>query len=377
MKKIAIFGGSFNPVHIEHHNIVSAAKSALSLDEAYIIPSAVTPNKGGRMVAEENDRLNMCRLAFENDEGVAVSDYEIAKGGVSYTYLTCRAFRDKFPDDEIYFILGADMLDNFREWKRPGEILKCVKIAVCARESEEGLKEILRAFETRFGIEAEKIDYVGAKVGSTRIRTLAALGENIDGYVDRKVANYIRKRAIYLQPGLLGVKKLLKPERWRHTVRVAIMAAENCSRLGIPEKKAITAAALHDCAKYLAPDSALLDGFVCPEGVPAPVVHQFSGEFVARNTFGITDEEVLGAIKYHTSGKENMSPLEKLLFLCDMLEEGRNFDGVEKLRKIFSRSIDDCLYASLEHQLNYLSATGEPIYPLTRRAYDYLKENKK
>ena len=374
--KIAIFGGSFNPVHREHVNIVKAAKAVLSLDKVIIMPSNITPKKSGKITASVEDRLKMCHLAFDSIEGVMVSDYEIRQGGISYSYLTCRALKERYPKDELFFILGADMLESFPHWKHPEEILKCVKLAVCARENTEGLENAIKSFKTTFGYEIVEFGYVGAMVSSTKIRTLAAFGESIDEYVDESTANYINKNAIYRLKNLQSVKNYLKAERWAHTVRVAIMMAQNCSRLVISEERAITAAALHDCAKYLELNSPELEGFTCPEGVPFPVIHQYAGAYVAQHTFLVTDEEILDAIRYHTSGKENMSPLGKLLFLCDMLEEGRDFEGVNELRKIFARSMDEALYASLERQIEYLKERHKPIYPLSLKAYEYLKENR-
>lgn len=372
--KTALFGGSFNPVHNEHVNIVKAAIAALGFDRVIVIPSHITPAKIGKMTVSDSDRLNMCRLAFGGIDKVEVSAFEQERGGISYTYLTCRAFREKYPADSLYFILGADMLENFPCWKYPDEILKCVTIAVCARESGEGLNGALNAFSKRFGAgKAVVFNYTGAKVSSTRVRVLAALGESTGEYVSEKTANYIEERSLYSIEGISKVKEHLTADRWKHTLKVAFTAAENCARAGVDEKTAITAAALHDCAKYLSSDCDELSGFICPQDVPASVIHQYAGAYVAKRVFGITDEDILGAIKYHTSGKENMSALEKLIFLSDMLEEDRNFDGIEKLREEFSRSIDGALYAALEHQLNYLKSAGKPVYPLTQRAFEYLQ----
>ncbi len=373
--KIAIFGGAFNPVHNEHVNIVSAAKEALGLDKVIVMPSCIYPDKNGVLTARAKDRLKMCRLAFANAEGVEVSDYEIKRGGISYSYLTCRHFKKLYPDDELYFIIGGDRLKDFSSWREPEEILKCVTLAACARENADELKEELKKFTGRYKGDVVSFGYVGKAVNSTKIRTLAALGEDISAYVPNAVKSHIYGRQIYYLPELEGVKKLLTPERWRHTVGVAVTAAENCRRLRVFEIDAITAAALHDCAKYLGSASPELKGFKCPPNVPPPVVHQFSGAYVAEHTFGVKDAAVLNAIRYHTSGRENMSNLEKLIFLADILEEGRDFDGVEKLRKLFKCDVDKCLIATLESQLKYVEAGGGSVYPLSRRALDYLKEN--
>lgn len=373
--KIAIFGGAFNPVHNEHINIVIAAKNALGLDKVIVMPSFISPDKSGVMTARAKDRLKMCRLAFENIQGVEVSDYEVKRGGISYSYLTCRRFRKLYKDDELYFIIGADRLKDFHAWREPEEILKCVTLAVCARENADVLKDGLKKFTSRFKSDIVSFGYVGKAVSSTKIRALAALGEDISVYVPNGVKSHICGGQLYYLPELEGVKKLLTPERWRHTVGVAVCAAENCRRLRIFEIDAITAAALHDCAKFLGSAAPELNGFKCPPNVPPTVIHQYGGAYVAEHTFGVKDEGVLNAIRYHTSGRENMSNLEKLIFLADILEEGRDFDGVNNLRNLFKRDIDKCLIAALEGQLTHLQNSGGTVYPLTRRALGYLKEN--
>ena len=373
--KTAIYGGAFNPVHNEHISIVRAAKESLGLDRIIVIPTFISPHKKGVICARARDRLQMCRLAFKDIEGVEVSDYEIKRGGVSYSYLTCRHFKKLYPDDELYFIIGADMLESFHLWREPEEILKCVTLAVCAREDKDKLKKDIKDFNNAFKREIVEIDYVGAAVSSTKIRARAALEEDISKFVPNSVKQHILRGQLYALPQISGVKKLLTEERWQHTVRVAEMAASRCISLGIYEEDALIAAALHDCAKYLGRDAKELKGFEFPPSVPPPVLHQYSGAFVAEHTFGIKDKNILNAIAYHTSGRENMSELEKLIFLSDLLEEGRDFEGVENLRKLFNKDINLCLFSALKHQLNYLESTGKPVYPLTRRAYEYMKEN--
>ncbi len=373
--KTAIYGGSFNPVHNEHINIVRAAIESLGLDRVIVIPTFISPHKKGTLFIRARDRLEMCRLAFKDIEGVEVSDYEIKRGGVSYSYLTCRHFKKLYPEDELYFIIGADMLESFHLWREPEEILKCVTLAVCAREDREKLKKDIKDFASRFRREIVEVNYVGAAVSSTKIRTRAALSEDISKFVPSCVKRHISGGQLYALSRISDVKKLLTESRWQHTVRVAEMAASRCGALGIFEEDALIAAGLHDCAKYLGKDADELKGFEFPENVPPPVLHQYSGAYVAQHTFGIKDTAILNAIRYHSSGRENMSPLEKLIYLSDLLEEGRHFEGVEALRKLFYKDIDLCLLTALEHQLNYLKSTGKPVYPLTRRAYEYMKEN--
>ena len=117
--KIALYGGAFNPVHNEHVNIVRAAAEELGLDKVIVIPSAVSPHKRMSLVARGKDRLEACRLAFAGLSFAEVSDYELKRGGISYSYITCRHFKKLYPCDELYFIMGADMLRTFHLWREP------------------------------------------------------------------------------------------------------------------------------------------------------------------------------------------------------------------------------------------------------------------
>ena len=103
-------------------------------------------------------------------------------------------------------------------------------------------------------------------------------------------------------------------------------------------------------------------------------MHQFTGAYAAENTFGIKNRDILNAIKYHTTGRENMSDLEKLIFLADLLEAARDFPGIGALRNLFERDLNGCLAAALEHQINYLKSSGAQICRLTERAREYMKE---
>lgn len=369
-------GGAFNPVHREHVHVAQAAIEELKLDKLIIMPTAVSPHKGGKLDADFWQRFEMCRLAFKDLPQAEVSNYELTRGGVSYTYLTCEYFSALYEGSKRYFIMGEDMLESFPSWKNPAQIVKYFTLAACARSGGEDFGSCVEQVENLFSVKVAKIPYVGEKVSSTHIRTLAALGEDFGGYVNADVCQYIKDRGIYRLEYADRVRSMLKPERWAHTVRVAALCAENASRAGLDERQAITMALLHDCAKYLPADSPLLYGFTPPD-VPAPVLHQYTGAYVAEHVFGVTDGRILDAIRYHTTGRENMTDAEKLLFLADMLEEGRTFEGVDELREAFKRDMDECLYLCLGHQIKYLKSQKMPIDGLTERAYNYIGKGRK
>lgn len=383
MKRIAVFGGSFDPVHNEHVSLVKAAIEGLGLDKLYVMPAFAPPHKPGKNLSPDADRLEMCRLAFEDLPQAEVSDYEIARGGTSYTYLTCAHFKEKYPNAEIFWLVGTDMLRDFPTWKYPEKILDCATLAVCARNEKGGwLQNEQESFYQKFGRNFAVIGYNGADVSSTKIRVLAGAGMDLTSFLPEKIAAYIQKKGLYEISGANTALALEKPERAAHSLRVAELAASRAVSLKISEKKAIAAALFHDCAKNLSPNAPYLNGFVLHDewgNIPEPVLHQYTGAYVAETHFGVADGDILNAIRYHTSARPNMSELEKLIFLADMLESARHYRGVDELRTLFwdKEGLDKCLAEALYQTLLFLKEKGGEIYPLTRAAYEFYKDKRK
>lgn len=377
--RIAIFGGSFDPVHKEHIHFVRAAIDCLRLDKVLVMPAHTPPHKPYRVLAPDTDRLEMCRLAFSCLPQVEISDYEILQGGTSFTYLTCRHFRERYPSAELFFLLGTDMLRDFPSWRNPQSIVEDVTIAVCGRNDEvDWWEKEQRIFEEKFGKTFVRVDYNGADVSSTKIRVLAGAGMRLTDFLEEKTAAYIEEKGLYKIENADRALALEKPERRAHSIRVANLAAARALQLKIPERKAIAAALFHDCAKSLHPDSPYLEDFTPPDmwgEVPRSVWHQFAGAYVAERVFGVTDEDVLNAVRYHTSARENMSDLEKLIFLADMLEEERDYDCVNILRGLFwaNDGLDTCLERALLETLLFLKVKQADVYALTEKAYEYYK----
>jgi nicotinate-nucleotide adenylyltransferase len=376
--RIGIFGGSFDPVHNEHLRLGERAIESLRLDRLIVMPVSAPPHKKGKELSPDNDRLNACKIAFAHLPKAQVSDYEIKNGGVSYTYLTCRHFKTLYQDAELFWLVGTDMLRDFPTWKNTESILNDVTLAVCARDEQDGWLEKERAtFHEKFGKEFALVPYNGKPVSSTKIRVLAGAGEDISALVPQGVAEYIKTRSLYAVAGADKALALEKPTRKAHTLRVGEVAAKKAVEMGISERKAIAAALFHDCGKNVALDSPLLRGFRLQEAwgeVPPSVVHQFTGAYLAEHVFGVKDEEILNAVRYHTSGRAGMSELEKLIFLADMVEDERAYEGVETIRELFwqkkgAGALDECLRCALKETIEYLKNKGDSVYPLTIEAY--------
>ena len=199
--RIGIFGGTFDPPHAGHKKYADEVRSKLSLDRLIVIPTAVPPHKMREDASSAQDRLNMLRLLFSDDSGVQVSDMEITRGGKSYTYETVTLLREQYPDDELIFILGSDMLLSFHLWRNPDIILE--KVRICAVTRSDGLdEEKLAAYTNEYFPDKKDrfiiCDFDPIELSSTEIRRRVKSGEPIAGLVAPQVADYIKEKELYL-----------------------------------------------------------------------------------------------------------------------------------------------------------------------------------
>ncbi len=371
--KIAVFGGTFDPPHTEHANLLAAANSELAPDWIYVVPAGIPPHKT-RKVSPAPLRLNMTELFISGQKNAQVYDGELLREGKSYTVLTLRELKKQNPDAQLLLLMGADMLKDFPNWKNPQEILSLAHVCVCLRGEEmKNAKKAKAFFKKRFSAECTVLSYHGREVSSTAIRCKAAIGLDYEKDTLPQVGTYLRQQGLYLQPWTDRVTTALSPKRKEHTLGVMLTALSAAKRLGVHEDSAFTAAALHDVAK------AYPDAFsdVIPSKVPGPVKHQYAGAELAKREMGITDNDVLNAIRYHTSARAGMSNLEKLIYVADMIEPGRNYPCVKKLRKLFDKNFEQCFLACLKHTVKHLKKQKKEVYPLTEDALRYYRKRRR
>lgn len=363
-------GGTFNPVHTEHVMIAKSAAEELALDKLIVMSTFISPHKTAQAV-EPRHRLQMLKLAFKDCDKIEVSDYEIEKQGKSYTYLTVEHFKEK-ENCKLFFIVGGDMLVNFKTWRYPERILKACDLAVFSRdEFFADFQKEREYFIKTFGKDFYKLSYAGKDVSSTKIRTYSEFNLSLNGLVPKDVEDYIKENRLYLGNEYTQyILSNLPYKRIKHTADVVVCALKRAGELGLDKEKVVTACTLHDCAKYR--DYKMVEGFILPDGVPAPVVHAFLGAYVIEKELGITDTEIIDAVRYHTSGKADMSLLGKLVFVADMVEEGRVYDGVEKLRELYENAdFETCFKECLKEEMLHLLNKKQYIYAETLNAYDY------
>lgn len=374
--KIGIYGGSFDPPHVEHINIAKNAVKELNLDKLFVVPARLPPHKPNSRLVEGKSRLEMLKVAFLEDglskNAVEISDFELSSQEKSYTYITILHFKKLYPDAELYFLVGTDMLLDFPTWKRPEVILQNAKLFVTKREGEDfqvAKDGFLSAFPD-FGNGLIVANYVGKNISSTDVRHRLLLGLSLNGIIGDGVLNYINGENLY-KGGVEAefVRKNLPISRLTHTLGVMNLSKKYAKRLKVDENKAVLSAMLHDLAKYL--DAKDYNGFTMDEDVPKSCVHQFLGAYIAENILGVTDEDVLNAIRYHTTGRPNMSLLEKIVFTADLLEEGRTYDEAPMLREAVDIDFEEGFKLCLKRLKYFLLQSGDEIYYLTEKCCDY------
>lgn len=196
MSKVGIFGGAFNPIHNGHTALARAAFKELKLKEMLIIPTGNSPHKENSEVSFA-DRMEMCKIAFRNDEGFAVSDIEKKLGGKSYTINTVRALKEIYPKNtEFYLIIGGDMLFYFENWYRHEALLKECKVVAAARENDSYAD--MYEYANELG-RVKVLNLPVTEVSSTEIREKLKNGGDVSRLIDPEVYEYIKSRGIYLE----------------------------------------------------------------------------------------------------------------------------------------------------------------------------------
>ena len=392
--KIGIYGGSFNPIHKGHLTAAQSAAKQLGLDRLFLIPASVPPHKQlSADSASAQQRLEMTVLATaEMDCQAEVLDIELKRTGKSYTSDTLRALKAQYPDDELWLLMGTDMFLSFHTWHEPDVILSLASLAAFSRTEEgEGAEFAAQeAFlEKTFGANVVTLrnpDVI--EISSTEVRAALPKGDG-EEYLTAAVYGYI------LRHGLYGTKadlqnltaqelrcvalSYLKPKRMAHVLGTEETAVQLARRYGADEEEARIAALLHDCTKKLDIEEqlALCEQYSLQldemQQWALKLQHAITGAAVARHVFGVSDE-VYEAIRWHTTGKADMTTLEKVIYLADYIEPTRDFPGVEELRKAIWEDLDRGLLLGLEMSIQEMKNWGNPVHEDTLRARDFLAE---
>ena len=183
MRRIGIFGGSFNPIHNGHIALARYLRQTAGLDEVWLMVSPLNPLKRQADLLDDEQRLKLAQTALQGVEGIMASDYEMHLPRPSYTWNTLQALSHDYPDSEFVLLIGGDNWERFGRWYHWKDILRNHRVVVYPRSPYPGT------------VELPLID-----VSSTEIRRRVRVGQSIDGLVPEQVAAYIKKRGLYTSP---------------------------------------------------------------------------------------------------------------------------------------------------------------------------------
>lgn len=191
-KRIGVFGGSFDPPHKIHIELVEKAYDFLCLDEIFFVPAKVSPLKDGLHCASPYHRLNMLKIALKNfDKKYSIKTLELEREGKSFSYDTAKKFSEEYKDTNFFWILGSDQLQILGKWYKIDELSKLVKFGVAERPNYSS------KIELPINIEIIKIPFEKSDVSSTKIRKELKNNLKYFEYLNEDVIEYINKNNLY------------------------------------------------------------------------------------------------------------------------------------------------------------------------------------
>jgi len=393
VKRIGIYGGTFNPPHLGHVQVADYACKKLELQRLLIMPSCVPPHKElPKDSPTPRQRMEMLQLVFADRREITVSDMELRRGGVSYTIDTVKQVRDKEPEGELILLLGTDMFLSFENWYRWKEILQYVSLGVLYRgEGEEQLQIAKKKAELeKAGATVYLLENPIMPISSTQLRRMMTFQCEAQ-FLPPEIRSYIRENDLYgcrndyrnLPMDKLEkvVVSLLKPNRVAHVLGCRDTARDLARKWGADETDAGRAGLLHDVTKALSGPLQLalckaygknLSDFATQN---PKTLHALTGSLVAQRIFG-ERPEVVSAICSHTTGKADMNLLEKIIYVADYMEPNRDFPGVDEMRHLAYTDIDEALKMGLSMTIDLLREQGRDVSPESARALAWLQNSK-
>ncbi|MGL4800556.1 MAG: nicotinate-nucleotide adenylyltransferase [Cellulosilyticaceae bacterium] len=385
-KRVAIMGGTFDPIHMGHLVTAEAVRHEFDIDEVIFVPTGNPPHKSSVSITSTEHRYLMTVLATAANEHFHVSRMEIDREGKTYTIDTIKELKRVYgKGTKLYFITGADAMHEILTWKNSEELLKLCTFVAVTRPGyhKKQLMAKVEALREQYDSSIQFLEVPALSISSSDIRYRVKENRPIKYLVTSAVENYIQKHHLYAHPLSFDkemirqltdyVKGCLSTERYNHTKGVVERAIELGNIHGKNTDKLFIAALFHDVAKELTEDEVQhlceqyqikLDAF---EEAHMDLAHGKVGAALLAHKWGIKDEDILNSIRYHTVGREKMSDMEKIIYLADMTERGRKaFPALEKIRRLSEIDLNRAMYEALVSSKDYVThVLGHQMHPIT------------
>lgn len=383
--RIAMLGGSFNPIHNGHLQFAKFIQNEFALDKVLLMVASDPPHKGDEGMLPAKERFAMAVLASADIKGIEASDLELWRDGPSYTVDTLKELRRIYPNDELFCVVGADMLCDLPNWKRPHELFLSAAFIGAMRQDSHSydLEAVCESLRENYGANVSLSKFIGPHLSSTNIRSRIYSAEPVEGLIPENLEKHIYENGYYMPAAIRSMqeklKGMLKNKRYQHSMGTVRTAVRLAARYGADPEKTRLAALLHDCAK-MDKDKLLLVSL--QSGVDADewelsepgLLHAKLGAVLAERVFGVRDPDVLTAIRTHTTGRPGMTKLDKIIYVSDMIEPARSFPGVEQLRELAEKNLDLAVMVCMEHCINKIKQKQETLHPMTVEALTLIKK---
>ncbi len=359
MERVGIYGGTFSPPHNGH---IAAARTFLAqaeLDRLIVLPAGIPPHKS---VSSDDDpacRYEMAKLAFSDLPDTEVSDWEITQSGRSYTVLTLEHF--SAADRALVLLVGTDMFLTLDTWFRAADIFAMAEICCIRREADAAIRRAIdkkiSLYREQFGARIRLLDEDALVLSSTELRGIAAADGDLTPYMPDRLAGYIREKSLFrtaqqgrITPDALSALKerlsgTMSPDRFAHTCGVEQTAIRLGALYAPDEQYRLRAAALlHDLTKEYPFEKQLKiveeSGIIvsnCEKTSPA-LLHAVSAAALLEADpayAAFAEPSVVSAVRWHTTGRAEMSIVEQIIFLADYIEPTRTHGACVELREQF------------------------------------------
>lgn len=369
-----VFGGSFDPPHRAHLELLAAGLRARPRARALVLPAWRSPLKD-LPSAPAQDRLAMTAAALKTlpaplRRRARLDDWELRRGRVTYTYETLRRLHLAAPSERLTFLAGADSWESLPRWKRPRDVARLCAFLVGRRPGTAAPRPApgLPALTVLPGTFPD--------LSSTVLRARLLLGEEPE---ELPIAVRARARRLYGAPWRARLAKELSKERYEHTLAVGRMALALALRHGLDPERAALAGLLHDCGRAVptpkmgayARARRLAVPALAETTARAPLLlHAHVSEDRARREYGVADTAVLSAVRKHTLGDAVMSPLDRLLYAADACSADRTYPEAARVRRAAFRDLDGGFRAAMAVKLAHVLREGAWLHPGAAAAWN-------
>lgn len=359
--KILIFGGSFDPAHKAHIEVLRDAISFVGPYKVIIVPSWLSPFKNSHWASYDQRKKMLSKVL--NEYYLAnlceISDFEAERRKKTYTWQLIKYLKKKYPYSELFFLMGSDSFLSLEKWKNPGYIRKNCKIIVARRKGFETDKKNGILF----------LNKLYPSLSSTEARE--KILKKDFSLLPKSVKKEIISKKLYFYSIADSISKILSKKRFNHTLAVCRLARELSEIWGADSKKAVLAALIHDCAKEFSISKQLkIAGKIFPKkdlyfkAQKAPgIIHQYASAAFARYDLSVKDKEVLNAAASHSLGKKNPDKLSQIIEISDFASYDRRHRSAQKIRKTALKSLKKAFKQMREEKRKYLKNIKAEILP--------------